>query len=76
VSDTNPDLSTRLDHLEELVVALADLHTSTRSGIDHPDRRIADLEARIATLGREMSRRRQSGMTSRAEEDAAGQNVE
>lgn len=43
----------RLDLLEELVLALADYHTST-TAMQHPDARIRGLEETIERLGREL----------------------
>lgn len=43
----------RLDHLENLVLALADHHASTTAML-HPDARIRGLEETIERLGREL----------------------
>lgn len=43
----------RLDRLEQLVLALADYHTST-TAMQHPDARIRGLEETIERLGREL----------------------
>ena len=43
----------RLDRVEQLVLALADHHTSTTAML-HPDARIRGLEETIERLGREL----------------------